>query len=40
MHGTLGQDRPGLRLSPHFYNLQTEVDRVVATVRGYMASGV
>ena len=35
-----GQDRPGLRLSPHFYNLHSEVDRVVAKVRGYMASGV
>ncbi len=35
-----GQDRPGLRLSPHFYNLHSEVDRVLAAIERYMASGV
>jgi isopenicillin-N epimerase len=35
-----GADRPGLRLSPHFYNLESEIDRTVAAVRKYMASGV
>jgi isopenicillin-N epimerase len=35
-----GQDRPGLRLSPHFYNLHSEIDRVIATMKRYMASGV
>jgi isopenicillin-N epimerase len=35
-----GQDRPGLRFSPHFYNTHAEVDRAVAAVRKYVASGV
>jgi selenocysteine lyase/cysteine desulfurase len=35
-----GEDRPGLRLSPHFYNTMAEMDRTVAAIRRYMASGV
>ena len=35
-----GQDRPGLRFSPHFYNTQADVDRAIAAVKKYMASGV
>ena len=35
-----GQDRGGLRFSPHFYNLQSEVERGVAAVKRYMAQGV
>ncbi len=35
-----GQDRPGLRLSPHFYNTMADVDRSVAAVKRYMATGV
>lgn len=35
-----GEDRPGIRLSPHIYNPTSEVERVVATVRRYLASGV
>ncbi len=35
-----GADRPGLRLSPHFYNLHDEMDQVVAAVGRLMASGV
>jgi selenocysteine lyase/cysteine desulfurase len=35
-----GTDRPGLRMSPHFYNLEEEVERTVAAVRGYLRSGV
>jgi selenocysteine lyase/cysteine desulfurase len=35
-----GPDRPGLRFSPHFYNLHAEVDRAVAAVRRYMRTGV
>lgn len=35
-----GQDRGGLRFSPHFYNLQSEVERAVAAVKRYMATGV
>ena len=35
-----GGDRDGLRFSPHFYNLHEEVDRAVAAIKQYMASGV
>ena len=35
-----GADRPGLRFSPHFYNTMDEVDRSVAAIKGYIASGV
>ena len=35
-----GQDRGGLRVSPHFYNTHAEVDRAVAAIKKYVASGV
>jgi selenocysteine lyase/cysteine desulfurase len=35
-----GADRGGLRLSPHFYNLHEEVDRTLAAIKKYMATGV
>jgi isopenicillin-N epimerase len=35
-----GQDRPGLRFSPHFYNSHADAERAVAAVKKYMASGV
>ena len=35
-----GQDRPGLRIAPHLYNTMDEIDRLVAAIRRYMASGV
>ncbi len=35
-----GKDRPGLRLSPHFYNTMAEVDRSIAAIKKYMATGV
>lgn len=35
-----GDDRPGLRLSPHMYNTQADVDRVLGAVKGYLATGV
>ncbi len=35
-----GQDRAGLRFSPHFYNTMADVDRTVAAVKKYMATGV
>ena len=35
-----GQDRPGLRVSPHFYNSPAEVDRLLAAVSGYLKSGI
>jgi selenocysteine lyase/cysteine desulfurase len=33
-----GADRPGLRFSPHFYNLHEEIDRTLAAVRKHMVS--
>lgn len=35
-----GEDRPGLRLSPHFYNTMDEVDRFVSTLGRYLKTGV
>jgi isopenicillin-N epimerase len=35
-----GQDRAGLRFSPHFYNTHADVEKTVAAVKKYMASGV
>lgn len=35
-----GGQRRGLRFSPHFYNLHSEVDHALAAVRRYMARGV
>jgi selenocysteine lyase/cysteine desulfurase len=35
-----GQDRPGLRFSPHFYNTHADVEKTVAAVKKYMAAGV
>ncbi len=35
-----GADRGGLRFSPHFYNSHREVERVLAAMKKYMASGV
>jgi selenocysteine lyase/cysteine desulfurase len=35
-----GTDRPGVRISPHFYNLHEEIDRVVGAITRYIASGL
>jgi len=35
-----GQDRPGIRFSPHFYNTHADVERTVAAVKRYIATGV
>jgi selenocysteine lyase/cysteine desulfurase len=35
-----GQDRPGLRFSPHFYNTHADIDRTIAAVKKYVATGV
>jgi isopenicillin-N epimerase len=35
-----GNDRPGLRVSPHFYNTVEEVDRLVRALTGYARTGV
>lgn len=38
--GRGGQDRGGLRASPHFYNTPEEVDRLVSAISKYMKSGI
>src|SRR5262249_519854 len=35
-----GQDRAGLRFSPHFYNTHADVERTVAAMKKYVATGV
>ena len=35
-----GSDRPGVRLSPHFYNSHTDVERAVSAIRGYLRTGL
>ena len=35
-----GTDRAGLRFSPHFYNLESDIDRAVAAVRRYVSKGL
>jgi isopenicillin-N epimerase len=35
-----GQDRPGLRVSPHLYNTMDEMERLIAATKQYLASGV
>jgi selenocysteine lyase/cysteine desulfurase len=35
-----GQDRPGLRVSPHIYNTMDEMRRIVSATRRLLASGV
>jgi selenocysteine lyase/cysteine desulfurase len=35
-----GQDRAGIRVSPHFYNSPAEVDRLLAALAGYLKTGV
>jgi len=35
-----GSDRPGLRVSPHFFNSPEEVDRLVAALGRYLKTGV
>jgi selenocysteine lyase/cysteine desulfurase len=35
-----GDDRPGVRFSPHFYNTERDIERGVAAIRGYMQSGL
>lgn len=35
-----GKDRQGIRVSPHFYNSPTEVDKFVSAVAKYMKSGI
>jgi len=35
-----GDDRGGIRISPHFYNLPSEIDRAVDAVKRYMSTGL
>ncbi len=35
-----GQDRPGIRFSPHFYNSFEDVERGVAAIRRYLRAGL
>ena len=35
-----GSDRPGVRFSPHFYNLEVDIERAVAAIRGYLKTGL
>jgi selenocysteine lyase/cysteine desulfurase len=35
-----GADRSGVRFSPHFYNSHAEVERVVAALKRYLATGL
>lgn len=35
-----GTSRPGVRLSPHFYNTMEEMDRTIAAVRKYVLNGL
>ena len=35
-----GSDRPGIRFSPHFYNLESDIERAVAAIRRYVAKGL
>ena len=35
-----GTDRPGLRLSPHFYNTHADIEKTLAAIRRYLATGV
>jgi selenocysteine lyase/cysteine desulfurase len=35
-----GQDRGGLRVSPHFYNSPEEIDRLLAALGRYIKTGV
>jgi isopenicillin-N epimerase len=35
-----GQDRAGIRVSPHVYNSPAEIDRLLAALNGYLTSGL
>jgi selenocysteine lyase/cysteine desulfurase len=35
-----GADRGGLRFSPHFYNLDSDVERALGAIKRYMATGL
>ena len=35
-----GSDRPGIRFSPHFYNMEVDVERAVVAIRRYLRRGL
>ncbi len=35
-----GDDRPGLRVSPHFFNTPEEIDRLLGALSGYLRTSV
>jgi selenocysteine lyase/cysteine desulfurase len=35
-----GADRGGVRFAPHFYNSHAEIERSVAAVKRYLATGI
>ena len=35
-----GQQNPGFRISPHFFNTMDEIDMLVEAIRSYLAAGV
>jgi selenocysteine lyase/cysteine desulfurase len=35
-----GADRSGLRLAPHFYNLESDVERTLAAIKRYVSRGL
>ena len=35
-----GSDRPGIRFSPHFYNMEADIERAISAIRGYMRTGL
>jgi selenocysteine lyase/cysteine desulfurase len=35
-----GSDRGGLRLSPHLYNTYADVEKTIAAIKRYLASGL
>ena len=35
-----GSDRPGVRFSPHFYNTESDIERAVVAIRGYLRAGL
>jgi selenocysteine lyase/cysteine desulfurase len=35
-----GEDRPGIRLSPHLYNTPAEIERAVSAIGHYLEAGI
>ncbi len=35
-----GGDRPGIRFSPHFYNMEADIERAIEAIGRYMRRGL